>query len=288
MNNRTLYLAINEIDENLILEADSLDFEKNYSPVLKKSVSLAASAAVFLVLLTCSAIYFTKTNKPLTAPTTVSDTSLQQSSKAEPTKTTSVTTTDFAKSPDTDGLAPDSDAPDYSLYTLTMWLNNPDVVWDNHSLKGEFSIDESTPLGTVKITDRLKSIIKNNGDISVYAVLVDFSSCVDEEEAENWKYNGVSVKELQEYFERGYKTDKDITEYKKKLREIKDAYNNMRIKAFEDTFNKFGLKIYTFQNDTSSFSHYFYVFATSGQIQNLECKTDEAFVLSPAAQFKIK
>lgn len=286
MNNEALYLAINEIDEDLIMEAGRIDFQKKSTFIFRRLLSFSAAAAVF-ILATCSAVYFSKTNKPLTETTTDPSTTSYQSVKPEPSDITNAPDTTHSKSPETDGL--DSDlTTDFSHYTLAMWLDCPDVVWGTNALKGEAITNETAPLGTVKITDSLKSLIKNNGDISVYAVLVDFSSCVDEYESENWEHNGVSAKELQEYFKSGDKTDEGITEYKKKLREIKTAYNNMRINTFEDTFSKFGLKIYTVQNDTSAFSHCFYIFATSGQIQNLECKTDEAFVLSPAAQFKIR
>ncbi len=286
MNNEALYLAINEIDEDLIMEAGRIDFQKKSTFIFRRLLSFSAAAAVF-ILATCSAVYFSKTNKPLTETTTDPSTTSYQSVKPEPSDITNAPDTTHSKSPETDGL--DSDLiTDFSHYTLEMWLDCPDVVWGTNALKGEAIAHETTPLGTVKITDSLKSLMKNNGDSYVYAVLVDFSSCVDKEKAEEWKYNGVSAKKLREHFEIGDKTDEDIIEYKEKLREIKNAYNNIRIKAFEDTFSKSGLKIYTAQNDTSTFSHCFYIFATSGQIQNLECKTDEAFVLSPAAQFKIR
>lgn len=276
MTEEALYSAINEIDEELILEADTLVFVPKAFAYFKKILC----AAALLALVTCSAIYLRSTEKPLIYPSTKPLTSA-------PEVTASTHTTAFSKSPDTDGL--DSHlSPDFSGYTLSMWLTSPDVIWNNGQLKGEAVSSISTPLGTVKITDSLKALIESNGDLPVYAVLVDFSSCVDENEAEEWEYGGVSVKKLRDSFESGNKSKAEITEYKSKIREIKTAYNNMRIKGFEDTFGEYGLKIYTAHNDSFVFSHCFYVFATSGQIQNLQCKADEAFVLSSADRSEIK
>ena len=279
MNKEALYIAINEIDVDLIPESDSVVFAPKASIFFKKLLYISAAAALFLFL-TCSAIHFTNTEKLVVSPSGEPFTTVQKT-------TDTVHTTDFSKSSDTDGL--DSHhSPDFSHYTLSMWLSSPDVIWNTNQLKGETISRDCTPLGTIKIADSLKSLVENNGEHSVYAVLVDFSSCVEEKEAENWEYNGNSVKKLRDSFESGNKSKSEISEYKRKIREVRIAYNNMRIKNFEDTFNEYGLKIYTSDSDSFMFSHCFYVFATSEQIQSLRCKNDEAFVLSPADRLKIK
>ena len=279
MNKEALYIAINEIDVDLIPESDSVVFAPKASIFFKKLLYISAAAALFLFL-TCSAIHFTNTEKLVVSPSGEPFTTVQKT-------TDTVHTTDFSKSSDTDGL--DSHhSPDFSHYTLSMWLSSPDVIWNTNQLKGETISRDCTPLGTIKIADSLKSLVENNGEHSVYAVLVDFSSCVDEKEAENWEYNGNSVKKLRDSFESGNKSKSEISEYKRKIREVRIAYNNMRIKNFEDTFNEYGLKIYPSDSDSFMFSHYFYIFATAEQIQSLRCKNDEAFILSPADRLKIK
>ena len=279
MNKEALYIAINEIDVDLIPESDSVVFAPKASIFFKKLLYTSAAAALFLFL-TCSAIHFTNTEKLVVSPSGEPFTTVQKT-------TDTVHTTDFSKSSDTDGL--DSHhSPDFSHYTLSMWLSSPDVIWNTNQLKGETISRGCTPLGTIKIADSLKSLIENNGEHSVYAVLVDFSSCVEEKEAENWEYNGNSVKKLRDSFESGNKSKSEISEYKRKIREVRIAYNNMRIKGFEGTFNEYGLKIYTSDSDSFMFSHYFYIFATAEQIQSLRCKNNEAFILSPADRLKIK
>ena len=174
--------------------------------------------------------------------------------------------------------------PNYSLYTLSMWLNEPGVIWGSDTVKGGLIISEKTPMGTIKITDSLKEMFNGNDETTIYAVIVDFSSCINDEDIENFEFNGISISKLQSEFEKSEKDDKSIKEYKNELYKIKTAYYDMKIESFRNSFNKAELEIYINEKYPDSSTQCFYTFGTEEQLKKLACKSDEAFILVPAGK----
>ena len=104
--------------------------------------------------------------------------------------------------------------------------------------------------------------MNSGSDNTVYAVLVDFSSCIDENELLYWNCDGMTIKELQNRLDElqsehgqsytyvgGEGTEHtrylpdlnskaEIKEIKGKINEIKTAYYEMKIQSFENTFHQ--------------------------------------------------
>lgn len=318
MNKFELYMAIHEIDENLITEAnDTVNIKTNVF-FQKRTLSIAIKTVAVLIVIVCTAICFKgisslPSKNPTTLPIENTSYPIQQGTKH--TETTlyvnDETTTTNDESVEKDVTDIDEDElttgevqqeesttvksqdkfPNYSLYTLSMWLNEPGVIWGSDTIKGGLIISEKTPIGTIKITDSLKGMFKENNETTIYAVIVDFSSCIDEEAVDTWEHNGISISQLRDEFEREIETEstknKDkIFEYKNNIQKIKAAYYKAKIEEFKDTFNDVGLKIYTNEKGADTGSYYFYTFASESQIMSLTCKTTEAFVLAPASKLK--
>lgn len=311
MNKAELYMAIHEIDENLITESNDTDNIKTNVFFTKKTLSIAVKTVAILMVIVCTAICYKgfsslPSKNPTTLPSENTSYPTQQYTETSETTlyvnddTTSTNdapidkditdvdtdelTTDAVQQEESTTLKPQDKLPDYSLYTLSMWLNEPGVIWSSNTIKGGIVISEKAPMGAVKISDSLKEMFKDNDKSTIYAVLVDFSSCINEEEFDNWKHNDISVSELRSEFEKSAKNDKTIKEYKNKLREIRIAYYEMKIEKFQDSFNKAGLKIYTDKRVPDLSAQFFYTFGTEEQLKKLSCKSDEAFVLALAGE----
>lgn len=190
------------------------------------------------------------------------------------------------------------------------WLADPDVVWGSAGLKGDAG--EIIPKGTVKISDALCSLFNiNGGTDTIYAVLVDFSSCIDENELLNWEYDGSTIAELQNRCSElqipngksytyvgsdgiehtGYLTEsKNKAEEKViigKINDIKAAFYKMQIQKFENSFDKNGLGIYTYEKYSGDVSKpQFYTFGTKSSFAGFKCSENEAFIFWPAEYFK--
>lgn len=212
--------------------------------------------------------------------------------------------------PDADNEPDDSDydslKEDFCGIDLENWLNNPDVIWGGTEFKGSDS-SEKIALGCILISDDLNKIMKSGNSNDVYAVMVDFSSCIDENELLNWEYNGNTISELQsEYSKLSSFTDEtytyigsdgiEHTEYlssndkreeikkiKQAINEIKAVYYDMKIQQFSDSFHKNGLEIYKGGEEVNTI---FYTFTNKTLLKEFVCKENEAFIFYPASYFK--
>lgn len=212
--------------------------------------------------------------------------------------------------PDADNEPDDSDfdslKEDFSGINIENWLNNPDVIWGDTEIKGSDS-SEKIALGSILISDDLNKLMKSGNSNDVYAVMVDFSSCIDENELLNWEYNGNTISELQsEYSKLSSFTDEtytyigsdgiELTEYlssndkkeeikkiKQAINEIKAVYYDMKIQQFSDSFHKNGLEIYKGGEELNTI---FFTFTNKTLLKEFVCKENEAFIFYPASYFK--
>lgn len=205
--------------------------------------------------------------------------------------------------PDADNEPDDSDydslKEDFCGIDLENWLNNPDVIWGDTEIKGSDS-SEKIALGSILISDDLNKLMKSGNSNDVYAVMVDFSSCIDENELLNWEYNGNTISELQsEYSKLSSFTDEtytyigsdgiEHTEYlssndkKEEIKKIKAVYYDMKIQQFSDSFHKNGLEIYKGGEEVNTI---FYTFTNKTLLKEFVCKENEAFIFYPASYFK--
>ena len=212
--------------------------------------------------------------------------------------------------PDADNEPDDSDydslKEDFCGIDLENWLNNPDVIWGDTEIKGSDS-SEKIALGSILISDDLNKLMKSGNSNDVYAVMVDFSSCIDENELLNWEYNGNTISELQsEYSKLSSFTDEtytyigsdgiEHTEYlssndkkeeikkiKQAINEIKAVYYDKKIQQFSDSFHKNGLEIYKGGEEVNTI---FYTFTNKTLLKEFVCKENEAFIFYPASYFK--
>lgn len=212
--------------------------------------------------------------------------------------------------PDADNKPDDSDfdslKEDFSGINIENWLNNPDVIWGDTEIKGSDS-SEKIALGSILISDDLNKLMKSGNSNDVYAVMVDFSSCIDENELLNLEYNGNTISELQsEYLKLSSFTDEtytyigsdgiEHTEYlssndkkeeikkiKQAINEIKAVYYDMKIQQFSDSFHKNGLEIYEGGEEVNTI---FYTFTNKTLLKEFVCKENEAFIFYPASYFK--
>ena len=212
--------------------------------------------------------------------------------------------------PDADNEPDDSDfdslKEDFSGINIENWLNNPDVIWGDTEIKGSDS-SEKIALGSILISDDLNKLMKSGNSNDVYAVMVDFSSCIDENELLNLEYNGNTISELQsEYSKLSSFTDEtytyigsdgiEHTEYlssndkkeeikkiKQAINEIKAVYYDMKIQQFSDSFHKNGLEIYKGGEEVNTI---FYTFTNKTLLKEFVCKENEAFIFYPASYFK--
>lgn len=228
-----------------------------------------------------------------TEPTNTNTTTLQCENTSSPIQQHTETTIYINDEKNTTNKVPHEESttissqdnlPNYSLYTLSMWLNEPGVIWGSDTVKGGLIISEKIPMGTIKIADSLKEMFNENDETTIYAVMVDYSSCINDEDIEKFEFNGISISKLQSEFEKSEKDDKSIKEYKNELYKIKTAYYDMKIESFRNSFNKAELEIYINEKYPDSSTQYFYTFGTEEQLKKLACKSDEAFILVPAGK----
>lgn len=318
MKNRDLYFAVNEIDDELISEALENNISAKKERRKKVLFSSLSAAAIFALVIGFSAYGDDFTLKPEVVVTTEKITEETQKAEKEVTASkaeTKLTEATTAKSEETEVQPITTAVPPRNETTVTSapkettekstekptevstkpsvpsgtasynfeyWVNAPDVVWGEDAVKGSAD-SELIPLGTIKITDSLKSLIKDGDDSTVYAVQVGFSSCA-EEEFENWKFNGTTFAELKKGYNKDEMTDEEIANYKTTIWEMKYTFCHKKIEGFKDTFRKAGLEIYIVERDVANC--YFYVFATKKQIEGITPKSTEAFVLYPAGDLK--
>ena len=191
--------------------------------------------------------------------------------------------------------------------SLSEWLNRSDVVWGTQDYKGR-GIAGTIPRGTTKLSSQLYSLMSDKPQDTVYAVMVDFSSSIDDSEIAHWEYNGNTITSLQERLiellnpteepqtyiitdsegneEIGYlpatPNKEEIAEIKKEIYTIRKAFLENRYQGFKDTFHRQGLEIYAGSEGGIVDYLVFYTFATKSKLENFSCKSSEAFVFLPA------
>ena len=197
---------------------------------------------------------------------------------------------------------------------LEKYRSNPNVIWGNDiEKKGGYS-GEKIEAGSVKISDSLRELMKkHNENSAVFAVMVDFSPCVDTSKMESWDYNGDNILSLKNkldayFYDTGESytyidgTDNSehtsnhrafnpedgdkINELCSRIETIKAAYFDMKFESFKDSFEKNGLEIYLTEDEDVAANPYFYTFASKSQIDNFKCGESEAFIFYPAAELK--
>ncbi|MCM1230846.1 MAG: hypothetical protein NC489_11995 [Ruminococcus flavefaciens] len=224
-------------------------------------------------------------------------------------ETSEIPTTDILIPTDCDGITDGYDKADFSGISVDEWLENTAVVWVEGDTKGYINSEYITA-GNAKISDELSALMQNNSDDIVYAVMVDFSSCIDEDDLLNWEYNGDTIADLKllisestEYSENSYTyTDSDGTEHveyfltpeseervtaiEHRIDEIRSTYRNAKIQGFRDSFYDNRLEIYSGSLNGMEADFFFYTFATRKHLEEFKCKDDEAFIFYPANYFK--
>jgi len=288
MNSLDLYRAINEIDIKLVNEANNVD--KNKILPYKKIVKIGVSAAAAVAVVIGGSLYGHKNSQDALTDSTEKNQTLGTVAKENKSNiTTSADNNDVT----THFNLPSTDYTqrDYSSYTFLMWISDPNVVWKTDGHKGDQIIEQKAPLGTIRIEDSLKKIMRNRDDSTVYAVFVDYSSCIDERDFWNWNYKGTTaaklLNKLRTVKEDDPEFEKAWIDYNNRFMEIQSAYCKMKTDEFRDTFKKVGLDIYYFNKEgVNTGAYYFYTFATKAQIDALNCKDTEAFVLTLADQLK--
>lgn len=291
MNGLELYKAINEIDIELIEEANKIEKKEkiivNYPKIMKIFIGAAAAVAVVIGGTLYGNKIFSNTVENVTGESNVVGTTSKEYF------TTSVNNNEATTERKTTGVLPSTahTLGDYSSHTLAMWLSDPNVVWGTYGHKGEQTIESTTPLGTVKIEDSLKNLMRDKSSSTIYAVFVDYSSCIDEQDFWNWNYNGTTAANLLNQLRTVKEDDPGYNaaciEYNTRFMEIQSAYCKMKTDSFKNTFKKAGLEVYYVNKEgVNTGAYYFYTFATKAQIYALSCNDTEAFVLTPADQLK--
>lgn len=217
---------------------------------------------------------------------------------------TDIITTDY------DNIADGYDKVDFSGISIDEWLENPDVIWSENDTKGYLN-SEYISSGNTKISEKLSDLMQNNSYDAVYAVMVDFFSCIDENELLNWEYNGDTIADLKmriseatEYSENSYthigsdgiehieyfltsESEVKVTEIERRINEIKSAYRDAKIQDFSYSFHDNGLEIYTDRiSGVQEENFCFYTFATRKHLEEFKCKNNESFIFYPANYFK--
>lgn len=308
MKNKDLYFAVNEIDDKLISEAMEETILKAKTKSKKIWFSALSAAAVFALVLSLSSFGRSFTLKPAVVTTDkTTQTKEKQKSDKETTliyeKTTPTTvkptesdahnnttvavsqreTTDSVTDKPTEITTQKTPVQSYASYSFNYWKSAPDVVWGEDAVKGNARNQEIIPLGSIKITEPLRKLMQSGDDSTVYAVQVGFSSCA-EEEFENWNFNGTTFAELKKGYNKDEMTDEEIANYKTTIWEMKYTFCHKKIEGFKDTFRKAGLEIYIVERDVTNC--FFYVFGTKKQIEGINPKDTEAFVLYAAGDLK--
>ena len=250
-------------------------------------------------------------NAPDTVPSTFLHESQSEKQRDEsvpsdttdpPAKTTTPPTTEPPASPIVDG---------FLGISLFEWLNRSDVVWGSQDYKGK-GIAETIPKGTTKISGLLYSLMSGKPQDTVYAVMIDFSSCIDDSEMNHWEYNGDTIAALQEKLnellnpseeaqtyiitdsegneEIGYlpatSNKEEIAEIKQEIITIRNAFLENKYQGFKSSFHRQDLEIYAGSDGSVCDNMVFYTFATKPMLESFTCKASEAFVFLPAYDLK--
>ncbi len=188
----------------------------------------------------------------------------------------------------TDGIGCDTDKENFSPIPIEQWLENTNVIWGKSDMKGTETPVEIPP-ETAEISTALQKIIEENPDPqTIFAVTVDFSASINENEMNHWEYNGNTLSEIMaEISTLTEITDTDDTKEKMKqlkteLNELKSAYYSEKIESLRSTFEQNGLGIYP----SRSVGAHFCTFGTAAHFFEFICSDNEAFIFYPAGYFK--
>lgn len=267
-----------EIAEGILTKRDEYYREKKAKQKLLIR-TLSASSLFAAAVLTAAIIYESGLLKDdfVTLPEASSEfvISTSETAETETHENVSVSKDSEFDSVDSDGIhtSPLSDP-----------FNDPSVIWGASNSKGETVSGITVPSGSIYFSDSLKKLISENDTSSVFAVRVDFSPCIEKSEEEGFVYNGESIISLKEKLDTSDK--ESVSEYKRRVKEIKKEFYTAKVSSFSDTFIKAGITIYTPDSDTYILSDCFLVFATSEQLNEITCNTGEAFILFPASRLK--
>lgn len=282
MTENKLFEIMDCLDDALISEC------ADYSPKIKRFSPLKYSAAAACCLLAIGLIYFWGL-KDFNIPSLSKDNVTFDSAPLE----TKVST-------DISELFPNNGLADI--------LNNPNVIWGEDGTKEDVNY-KNILLGTTLISPRLKKLMENGGENSIYAVLTDFSCCIDENEMKSYNINGENIAELERQLAGFYRSGGEnsvydgsslsntqpiyggkedelkVAEINAKIQDIKQAYYYMKINSFKDTFKNNGLEIYVCSKSLNS-GAYFYTFAAKQQLEDFKAKDNESFVFYLADRLK--
>lgn len=302
MNNYKLCCALNYIGDDLICEA--AEYHSPKKPQIAYIRKCTAAAACVAAI--AGTAYCLTNNPGLDSVAPPVDASSSNSAEIYD----SIPPVDIAENSHT--ASSDNTSPCLSSFTLEEWLRNPDVIWGGEEVKGNITSD-SIPLGTVRISPRLFDLMEKGKDSDVFAVMVDFSPCINKAEMDNWEYNGDTLSSLREeldelFTDRGesytYVDGIDGTEHtgthrfsnpedshkienlRARIKTIRSAYYNMKAREFKDSFEINGLGLYRTDKGGFAAEHYFYTFASRSHLEEFECKESEAFVFYSAQALK--
>ncbi len=302
MNNYKLFCALNYIGDDLICEAaEYRSSKKAQIAYIRKCTTAAACVAAI-----AGAAYCLNNNSRLDRVAPSVDTRASNSAEISDI----IPLVDNAENSHT--VSNDNTSPRLSSLTLEEWLRNPDVIWGGEEVKGDI-VSDPIPLGTVKISPRLSDLMEEGEDSDVFAVMVDFSPCINRVEMDNWEYNGDTLSSLRDELDKlftdtgksyTYVDGIDGTEHtgthrssdpedsdkianlRARIETIRSAYYDMKAREFKDSFERNGLGIYRTDKGRFAAEHYFYTFASRSDLEDFECKGSEAFVFYSAQALK--
>lgn len=175
--------------------------------------------------------------------------------------------------------------PDLTTLSLSQWLGSNDVVWmDGSPTKGNISSSEIIDLGQVLIDDNLRDSFDGNNMDAIYAVMVDFTSMVNDD----FVFEGKTISEMSAEKDSLIALGKmeDAKLIAQKISQAKEAYYFSMLEKFEETFASMGLGIYHEERGCTIDNCIFYTFATRSQLEEFECNSTQAFIFSAAVRFK--
>ena len=175
--------------------------------------------------------------------------------------------------------------PDLTTLSLSQWLGSDDVVWMNGSpTKGNISSGKIIEPGQVLIDDKLRNSFDSNNMDTIYAVMVDFTSMLND----NFVFEGKTISELSAEKDSLIDLGKmgDAKLIAQKISQAKEAYYFSMLEKFEEKFASMGLGIYHEERGCTIDNCIFYTFATQSQLEEFECTSTQAFIFYAAVRFK--
>lgn len=175
--------------------------------------------------------------------------------------------------------------PNLTTLSLSQWLDSDDVVWMNGSpTKGNISSGKTIELGQVLIDDKLRNSFDGKNVDTIYAVMVDFTSMLNDDYIFEGKTIAEWNAEKDSLIALGRMEDAKVIA--QKISQAKEAYYFSMLEKFEEKFASMGLGIYHEERGCTIDNCIFYTFATRSQLEEFECASTQAFIFSAAVRFK--